>query len=208
MVFRLQGQTCSVSSNISPSYVEQSTDSSKDAAFLYTNLRTLLINTDDIRASADYESFHQQTQSTNHKGSDGSNELSVSLIQTTCHSVSNHTTPSTYAFHASTAAIPSTAIRLQDRLTWKATHSPSQMQSSWATLATSLPDVNIAKDIVKTDPNNGAAAKDTRSHIFALVFGIFGGVLVLGIALLIFKSIHAKSKNKVKKVKRKKGRLV
>ena len=54
-----------------------------------------------------------------------------------------------------------------------------------------------------TNSSSGAAA-DQTSYIFALVFGVFGGFLVLGIAFMIFKSMYTKSKNKVKKIKRKK----
>ena len=62
-------------------------------------------------------------------------------------------------------------------------------------------------EMKNTNSSKGSTA-DQKSYIFALVFGVFGGFLVLGIAVMIFRNLYTKSKNRVKKIKKKKGGTV
>ena len=104
----------------------------------------------------------------------------------------------------STVQTLQTLSKLQQMVSAKVTrtefhHFMTSSSSSSVSIITS--SAHMTNPNLKTK-NTNSSDSDQRSYIFALVFGIFGGILVLGIAALILKNVHTKSKNRVKKIKK------
>ena len=177
-------------SSLSPSFSKTSNNTTSGII----SSETLVVNTDELSITA---SLIQSMP-----------DIPESHIITTCPSAINASvlstdygqqrTSSLESFETSQHVISTTLI---------ATTAAAEIQSFSNTLRVqpvAVPSAHVSsKGINHTNSSNGATA-DQTSYIFALVFGIFGGVLVLGIAFMIFKSMYTKSKNRVKKIKRKK----
>lgn len=169
------------------------------------NLKALLINDGSLQ---------QDQKSIDQTDIGALTEVAISFVQTTCPPSKNETSSKMPILTYSIASLLATAtvmrtVTVMETATvpWKSNSVTSQLVTSMTSssrFASVLSSHDIISREINTKSTNSSnnATTNERSYIFAMVFGIFGGAVVFAIAVMIFKSIYTKSKNRVKKIKK------